>query len=219
MTLLELLQLLKKKLVLVVALPLVFALATGVYSYVFMEDEYTSQVQLYIWTKAKTSDTYASSSDTTASQQLANDVAVLAKSNGVVNGTAKALGLENLNDYKLSVESETTNRVVTLKVVGPDRSMVVKVADVFAKQTADRSVEVMGLEAANIVDDASVPDEPSGPRRAMYIAIALLAGLFLAVAAIVLVDTLDTTVKSREEAEELFGLPVLGTMPEVRRAK
>lgn len=219
MTLLELLQLLKKKLVLVVALPLVFALATGVYSYVFMEDEYTSQVQLYILTKAKTSDTYASSSDTTASQQLANDVAVLAKSNGVVNGTAKALGLENLNDYKLSVESETTNRVVTLKVVGPDRSMVVKVADVFAKQTADRSVEVMGLEAANIVDDASVPDEPSGPRRAMYIAIALLAGLFLAVAAIVLVDTLDTTVKSREEAEELFGLPVLGTMPEVRRAK
>ena len=124
-----------------------------------------------------------------------------------------------MNDYKLSVESETTNRVVTLKVVGPDRSMVVKVADVFAKQTADRSVEVMGLEAANIVDDASVPDEPSGPRRAMYIAIALLAGLFLAVAAIVLVDTLDTTVKSREEAEELFGLPVLGTMPEVRRAK
>ena len=207
------------ELVLVVALPLVFALATGVYSYVFMEDEYTSQVQLYILTKAKTSDTYASSSDTTASQQLANDVAVLAKSNGVVNGTAKALGLENLNDYKLSVESETTNRVVTLKVVGPDRSMVVKVADVFAKQTADRSVEVMGLEAANIVDDASVPDEPSGPRRAMYIAIALLAGLFLAVAAIVLVDTLDTTVKSREEAEELFGLPVLGTMPEVRRAK
>lgn len=219
MTLLELLQLLKKKLVLVVALPLVFALAAGVYSFAFMPDEYTSQVQLYILTKAKTSDTYASSSDTTASQQLANDVAVLAKSNGVVKNTAKALGLENLSDYKLNVEGAGTNRVVTLQVVGSDPAMVARVADVFAKQTAERSVEVMGLEAANIVDEASIPDEPSGPNRLKYILGALLAGLVLAVVIVVIKDMLDTTVESREEAEALFGLPVLGTMPEVRRAK
>ena len=53
----------------------------------------------------------------------------------------------------------------------------------------------------------------------MYLAVAFLAGLFVAVAIVVLMDMLNTTVKSREEAEELFGLPVLGTMPELKKVK
>ena len=72
MTLLELLQLLRKKLALVVALPVVFTLATGIYAFGFMEDVYTSEVQLYVLTQSQTSQdqSYATSSDTAASQQL-----------------------------------------------------------------------------------------------------------------------------------------------------
>ena len=50
----------------------------------------------------------------------------------------------------------------------------------------------------------------------MYTAVAFLAGLFFAVALIVLLDLIDTTVKSPEEAEELLGLPVLGRMPALK---
>ena len=77
----------------------------------------------------------------------------------------------------------------------------------------------MGLKAVNLMDDATSPDIPSGPNRKMYLAVAFLAGLFVAVAIVVLMDMLNTTVKSREEAEELFGLPVLGTMPELKKVK
>ena len=50
----------------------------------------------------------------------------------------------------------------------------------------------------------------------MYTAVAFLAGLFFAVALIVLLDLIDTTVKSPEEAEELLGLPVLGRIPALK---
>ena len=55
-----------------------------------------------------------------------------------------------------------------------------------------------------------------GPNRIMYTAVAFLAGLFFAIALIVLLDMLNTTVKSPEEAEELLGLPVLGRMPSLK---
>ena len=48
MTLLELLQLLRKHLRLVIALPLVCALVMGVYSYLFMPNAYTASTSMYV---------------------------------------------------------------------------------------------------------------------------------------------------------------------------
>ena len=221
MTLLELLQLLRKKLALVIALPIVFTLATGVYAYGFMKDVYTSSVQLYVLTQSQTSQdqAYATSSDTAASQQLANDIAVLAASPSVQEATAKALRLNDLADYTIDVKGATTNRIITLTVTARDPNSAARVANELAKNTASRSVEIMGLKAVNIVSDARVPNAPSGPNRAMYLAVAFLAGLFVAIAVAVLMDMLNTTVKSREEAEELFGLPVLVVVPELKKVK
>lgn len=52
MTLLELLQLLRKHLRLVIALPLVCALVMGVYSYLFMPNAYTASTSMYVLVKS-----------------------------------------------------------------------------------------------------------------------------------------------------------------------
>ena len=100
--------------------------------------------------------------------------------------------------------------------------------DAFSRKVAGRSmsdrtskaaIDAMKLDAVNIIDRASVPENPSGPNRVMYTAVALLAGLFVAIAIIVLQDMLDTTVKSGDDAEELLGIPVLGRMPKPKKAR
>ena len=213
MTLLELLHLLRKKWYLVVVFPLVFAGATAIYCWGFMSNDYTSDVSLYVLNKTDEQSSNITSSDTTASQQLANDIAVMAQSNRVIDATAQSLGMSTLKGYDIKVTSATTNRVITLSVTGKKPEAVAQIANELAKQTA---VEVMELKAVNIVDAAQVPNAPSGPNRIMYTAVAFLAGLFFAVALIVLLDLIDTTVKSPEEAEELLGLPVLGRMPALK---
>ena len=215
MTLLELLHLLRKKWYLVVVFPLVFAGATAVYCWGFMSNDYTSDVSLYVL-KTDEQSSNITSSDTTASQQLANDIAVMAQSNRVIDATAQSLGMSTLKGYDIKVTSATTNRVITLSVTGKKPEAVAQIANELAKQTADTAVEVMELKAVNIVDAAQIPNAPSGPNRIMYTAVAFLAGLFFAVALIVLLDLIDTTVKSPEEAEELLGLPVLGRMPALK---
>lgn len=217
MTLLELLHLLRKKWFLVVLFPLVFAGATAAYSWGFMSNDYTSSVSLYVLTKTDNQNSSnITSSDVTASQQLANDIAVLAKSNRVIDATAQSLGMTTLKGYDVKVDSATTNRVITLSVTGKKPEAVAQIADELGKQTSNTAIEVMDLKAVNVIESAQVPDIPSGPNRIMYTAVAFLAGLFFAIALIVLLDMLNTTVKSPEEAEELLGLPVLGRMPSLK---
>lgn len=221
MTLLELLELLRKKWYLLIIFPVIFAGATAGYCWGFMTNDYTSSVSLYVLSKSSTITTdqgaTVSSSDMTASQQLANDIAVLAKTDRVTSQVAKDLGLNDLKGFKVSVSSSTTNRVITLSVTGKKAESVALVANKLASETSKTAVEIMNLEAVNIVDDAKVETTPSGPNRLMYTAVALLAGVFVAIALIVLMDMLNSTIKSPEEAEELFGVPVVGRMPYVKK--
>ncbi len=61
--------------------------------------------------------------------------------------------------------------------------------------------------------EASVPVKRHSPRKMVYAFAGLFIGLVLAVGACFLLDYLDTTVKTREDVEQLLGLPVLGYMP------
>lgn len=218
MTLAELLSLIKKKWGLVVAFPIIAALVTAGISWGLLPNQYTSSVSMYVLSTSESSSSSqnVTSSDMTASQQLANDIAVLAESNRVIDATAEALGMSNLDDYDIEVQSETTNRVITLSVTGQRPESVAQVADEAAAQTAATAIEVMNLQAVNIIDQAEVPENPSGPNRTLYVAVAALAGLFVAIALIVLLDMLDTTIRDAEDAEDLLGLPVLGRMPKLK---
>lgn len=220
MTLLELFQLLKRHVKLVVTLPLVCAVAMGVFSFVAMDDVYTAQTSIYILANEDTSQgqsTYYN--DLNASQLLANDVATLLNSDRVSADAAKALGLESLADYDASVTSETTTRVVSLSVTGPDPDETAAVANEMARQVSIVAQEIEMADSINVIDEAVSPDAPSGPNRTLYIAVAFLAGLFLAVAIVVLMDMLNTRVRSAEEVEELLDISVIGRFPTMKEGR
>lgn len=220
MTLLELFQLLRKHLKLVIALPVACALLMGVVSLVAMKDTYTASTSMYIL--AKTDDQAggsASYSDLSASQMLSNDIATLLDSDSVKEGAAKQLGLDNLDDYKVSVASESTTRVITLSVTGTDAEDTAKVANAMATSVSTVAQNVDAAKSINVIDKAKTPDVPSGPKRTLYVAVAFLAGLFIAVAFVVLADMLNTRIRSAEEAEELLGIPVVGRIPAMKGRK
>ena len=77
----------------------------------------------------------------------------------------------------------------------------------------------MDIQSVNVIDKAVAPVNPSGPNRPVYVAVALMAGLFLAVAAVVMADMLNTKVRRVEEVEDLLGLPVIGRMPAMKGGK
>ncbi|MBP3867043.1 MAG: lipopolysaccharide biosynthesis protein [Eggerthellaceae bacterium] len=216
MTLLELFGLMRKHLGLVIALPIVFALLTAAYSYIAMADQYTASTSMYVLTKSKNDSDSISNTDLTASQMLTNDVATLIKSSRVQQSAAEAVGLESLSGYSVSVDSTTTTRVITVKVTGASPANVAVVANQLAKTVDDIAKQVMDVQSINVIDEATEPLEPSGPPRLMYTAVAFLAGLFVAIAIIVIADMANTRVRSGEEAAELTGFTVIGRMPVIK---
>lgn len=217
MTLLDLLKLMRKHLSLMIVLPIVCALLTAGYAWFMMPNEYTASVSMYVLTKSSdTSDDALSSTDLSASQMLTNDVATLIKSNRVLDDTATKINLGNLDEFDIAVTNQATTRVITISVTGTSAQSVAIVANQLAETTDEVAKEVMDVKAVNTIDKAYEPVAPSGPSRALYTAVAFLAGIFLAIAIIVLMDVLDTRVRDPKEIEELLEVPVIGRMPVVK---
>lgn len=217
MTLLELFQLLKKHLKLVITLPVVCAIVMGIASFAMMDNTYTATTSMYIL--AKTDGGQMSYNDLSASQMLSNDIATLLDSDSVKSGAAKDLGLSDLDDYKIAVSSETTTRVITLSVTGTDAKETAQVARAMANSVSTVAQNVGAAQSINVVDEAKTPESPSGPKRLLYVAVAFLAGVFIAIAYVVLADMLNTRIRGAEEAEELLGIPVVGRIPAMKGGK
>ena len=130
--------------------------------------------------------------------------------------TASDLGVKSLAGFDISVTSETTSRVLSVTVTGDDSKQVAELANSLAQNVSGIAQDVMQIEAVNVIDRADAPTAPSGPSRVLYIAVAFLAGLFMAVAIIVVADMLNTKVRSADEVEELLGIPVIGRIPAVK---
>ena len=103
-----------------------------------------------------------------------------------------------------------------LLVLLPYPDGVARVANAMAQEVSSVAQEVQMAESINVIDRAEVPEEPSGPNRLIYTAVAFMGGLFAAVAIIVCMDMLNTRVRGVEDAEELLGVPVIGRIPAVK---
>jgi polysaccharide biosynthesis transport protein len=74
---------------------------------------------------------------------------------------------------------------------------------------------VGGVESNNIqvVDKAEAPLFPFKPDLMVNAAIGLIAGLFIGLALIFLIESLDDTIKFTDEVEKLLHLPLMGVVP------
>lgn len=217
MTLLELFDLLRKHVRLVLLLPLGLAVLVGIAT-AFMPDKYTATTDMYVLVKSSNETGVASSGDLSASQMLTNDVTTLIKSDRVEADAAESVGFEDFDAFDIDVTSSTTTRVISLSVTGTDPKAAAKIANALVDSVSSTGQAVMDVQSINQIDSATAPEQPSGPNRPLYIAVGAVAGLFLAVAIVVLADTLNTRVRKGSDVEELIGVPVIGHFPEIGRS-
>ena len=66
---------------------------------------------------------------------------------------------------------------------------------------------------AELIEPATAPSSPSSPKTRTNVAVGAALGLLLGVSMALLVDRLDRRIRSPEEAERVFGSPVIGLIP------
>lgn len=68
----------------------------------------------------------------------------------------------------------------------------------------------------SIVEDASVPTLPTGPKKKQNVALGAVVGLLLAVGLVLLIESLDDRIRSGDEVEKIAKTPILGSVPFTR---
>ncbi|NBV20626.1 MAG: polysaccharide biosynthesis tyrosine autokinase [Proteobacteria bacterium] len=87
-----------------------------------------------------------------------------------------------------------------------------------------REIDVTGGIEKNknnvkIIEPANLPKLPIRPNKRMIFAYAMILGTALSFGLVWIIHLLDTTIKSVDQAERVFGLPVLGAVPKNKLVK
>ncbi|HSH40410.1 MAG TPA: polysaccharide biosynthesis tyrosine autokinase, partial [Chthoniobacterales bacterium] len=97
-----------------------------------------------------------------------------------------------------------------------DRALYESVLKQIAQTDLTKGVRT---SAVTVVERPQVPAIPVSPKPKKSVALGLLGGLAAGLGVIFGLNTLDRTVKTVDEAENLFGVPVLAAVPETAGAK
>jgi len=80
-----------------------------------------------------------------------------------------------------------------------------------------RIAEAQKVEDVSVVDPAVLPLSPVSSQKGGRILVSGLGGLILGIALAFIMETLDTSMGTIEDVEELLGLPILGVIPSATR--
>lgn len=124
---------------------------------------------------------------------------------------------------KLSAEATPQTLFINLGATDPDPVRARSIADATALALSDAVDQLQeGRDPATtvgieVIDQAITPSSPVQPRPVYNLVLGLLLGLGTGMLVAVVVDALDRSVKSAEQAEQASGSPVLGQVPRFRR--
>ena len=203
----EVFHLLLSKLGVIILSGIVFCLAAVMGTMLLITPKYESTTKIVVLSKQDSST--LTNQDIQTSTSLTKDYAELIKSRTVTEGVIAQLKLDMTHEKllkKLSVDTPTDTRVVSITVTDTDPYTAAQIANAVRDIASKHIQQVMDIKAVNVVE----PSSPSVPKNGV---IGGLLGILLAAAVVLIVYLTNDTVKTPEDVEKYLGLSVLGTIP------
>lgn len=209
----EILDVIKKRMMLILIITIISTLATGILSYHGVKTVYKASTSILVGNDIGEKIT---ASDVSMYQNLSKTYIQIARSRRVAETTS-----ENLKDGTTTID--ILNSVVVNDLAGT-QVIIVSAQCENAKAAADRAntfaetfiVETQRLLAsgsAQIIDRALVPNGPIYESKTKNILIAFLIGLFVSIGMALFLDCIDNTIKTVKDIENHLDTPIMGVIP------
>ncbi len=215
----DLLSYFKKRLVLFVVMVLFVVSAGTVYSVFIQKPEYKAQATVILSSdKSKTT----IQSEINANKNLIDTYTEVVKSHRVLDRVRSEMQINDSYEQlvkKVTVASLKDTEIISISVVDPDKyhsySLANKIADTFT----DEISQIYNDKSVNVLDRAVEPQKPYNVDIIKQEAIYTAAGIILATAVIFLMFYFDRTIKTTEQIEQLFKLPIFGKVRKLETEK
>ncbi|MBR3163482.1 MAG: hypothetical protein IKF17_05240 [Clostridia bacterium] len=222
----ELFELFWEKKLTIVLIVIIFAIIGAVYSLAFVTPKYKSSTTLVL-TKTEgnnatpeqvtTENTDSiTTTDITINSKLVATYSELIKSKAILREVLSGLDIKELSEddvrKNITVSSLKDTEVIEITVSNENATYAAKIANGIAEAFTKQVAEIYNINNVHIVDKAEVAEGPYNINHKKDIAIFALIGLVVAAGYVLLVNMLDTTVKTSEDIEKNVELPVLATI-------
>lgn len=200
-----------------IAISVIVAVAvTGVISFNFLPPQYEATTTLLV--QPQISENKISYDNLITNEKLVSTYAQIIKSHSVARDVIvnlKLPGTEKDLLQRVQVEGIKNSLVTAITVSAVDPGLAANIANAFAEAFQRKLPELMKVENISILDRADYKNsgEPVSPRPFLYMGVNFFLSINLSVAAALLRDFMDKSIKKEVEAEELLGIPVLATIP------
>ncbi|MBO5136136.1 MAG: hypothetical protein J6C17_02000 [Clostridia bacterium] len=205
----------------IVTVTLVVTIATLIYSATMIVPKYQTDVTMYVNNTKVTITDRTTSSDLSTSQMLVPTCINLINTDVMSSAVAEADGLGYSASQIKNMTSASqvgTTEILKITIKGTEPNDITKIANTYA----DIVPEVIGgnggiVEACSIrlIDKAKVPQAPYSPNVTRNTIIGFIVGLILSCSFILIREILDNRIKNESDLEEMFPIPILGTIPQI----
>jgi succinoglycan biosynthesis transport protein ExoP len=217
----DLLSVLRARWIVIVAATLVGGLV-GLGLSLLTTPTYQSRVQFYV-TVAAGDSAAAAYQGSLGAQQRVQSYAELVKSTDIAQQVVDGAGAD-LTASQVAAETTATAdaKTVLLNVAAtnsdPQRALALAQGFGEVLPEAINRLETPdgggpALAKLTVVNPPALPSSPVAPKTEQNVAIGLVLGLLAGVGLVLLINTLDRRVKSKEQLEEITGKPVVGSIP------
>ena len=211
----DILNVIRKRLVHIVSITVIAALIAGVISFFVMTPIYQSSTQILVNKQATEQQQSIQSQDIQTNLQLINTYNVIIKSPAILSKVIEILDLNltpsQLSD-KITVASQNDSQVVNISVQDEKPAIAVEIANTTAEVFEQEIPVLMSVDNVNILSPAVLSEDPTPvkPNKMLNIVIGAVVGLVIGVGLVFLLEYLDTSIKTEQDVEELLHLPIIG---------
>lgn len=183
----------------------------------FMDKEYSASVLIFANSKyASNGNDEVTSSDVSLINSLIADYRMFATSRTLIENVNSELAKDQLGSIsanKVSVASQGNSRAFTITVRNGDPNVCYQAAEYLAKQLQSTIKDYYDMDNVEIIDHAKIPTVPVAPDVGSIMLFGGFLGFFLGIGIMYIIFILDRAIKTVEDFEAYFDIPVLGVIP------
>ena len=218
----ELISIFWNKKVHIVLIVAIFMVIGIIYTMAFVTPKYQSSTTLLLAKVSNTTGTQTQDIDTittteiTLNSKLVSTYSELVKSKNVIRTVRANLGI-NADEEEIrqgvNVSSVKDTELIEITVTNKDAIYAAKIANEIAKVFTDKIKEYYNISNVYVVDEAEIETEPYNVNHIKDVAIFAFVGIVIASMYVLIINMLDTTIKSSEDIEKITGFTVLASIP------
>ncbi|RIL31600.1 capsule biosynthesis protein CapA [Staphylococcus equorum] len=209
----KILQIIRKKIKLLIILPIICLLISAIVTFFFLDSKYQASTQVLV--NQKESDSQMMAQEVQSNIQLVNTYSEIVKSPRIIDKVSKKLEraystseLSSMVSVSNQAESQLLNIAVDSKSKNDSEHIANTVAQVFSEEVPG----IMNVDNVSILSEANDTAKQVAPKKGINLLVGLVGGFLIALIIIFIKEILDKRIKSEEDVENELNIPVLGSI-------